>query len=101
MNERDGRRVPYVPTTGDTPVTGNPHQLMPKWAVRAEAPPQAAGLPNRLGESMYRMTQGPKAYQGSGCGVTGRSPRTYGPTTTRASKSGGPAGCMLCGDPQH
>lgn len=100
VKEADGRRVPYVRTTGNTPMTGNPHQPMPTWAVRTEARPQVAERPNRLGESMLWMTQGRKAYQGPGTGLPGRTPRSYGPDTTRPPRPGGPAGCMLCGDPQ-
>lgn len=62
VNEGGGRRVPYELTTVYSSMTGNPHQPMPTWAVRAEAPPHIAGRPNRFGESMFRLTQGPKAY---------------------------------------
>ncbi|GAB0497902.1 hypothetical protein MMPV_009239 [Pyropia vietnamensis] len=54
VREDDGRRTPYVRTTGYTPLPGNGHQPMPTWAVRAEAPPQVPGRPGRLGESMFR-----------------------------------------------
>lgn len=48
VNEGDGRRVLYVRTTGYTPGTGHPDQPMPTRALRAEAPPQVTGRPNRL-----------------------------------------------------
>lgn len=38
VNEGDGRRFPYVRTTGYTPMTDNTHQRMPTWAVREEPP---------------------------------------------------------------
>lgn len=101
VNEGGGRRVPYVRTIGYSPMKGNPHQPMLTWAVRREAPPQIAGRPKRLGESMFRLTQGPKAYQGTGSRAPDASTRSYGPTPTRPAGSAGSSGCMLCGDPQH
>lgn len=100
VNEGEGRRVPYVRTTGYTPVTGNPYQPMPTWAVRTETPPAVAGRTGRLGESMFRMAPGPKAFQGGNPrpGIGGSRP--YGQAAARPATPG-PAGCMLCGDPQH
>lgn len=101
VNETDGRRAPYVQTTGYTPMSENSRQPMPTWAVRAEAPPQVADRPYRLREYMFLMTQGPKAYHGPGNGLPGRTPRSCGPATMRPPGPGGPAGCMLCKYPQH
>lgn len=101
VSEGTGRRVPYVRTTGYSPVTGNPHQPLPTWAVRTEAPPQIAGRPNRLGESMFRLTQGPKAYQGAGTRAPEGGNRSYGATPMRTQAGTGTSACMLCGDPHH
>lgn len=101
VNNGGGRRVPYVRTTGYFPMTGNPHQPMATWAVRTEAAPQIAGRPNRLGESMFGLPQGPKAYQGAGSPIPDASTQGYGTTPARPGVPAVSSGCILFGDPQH
>ena len=101
VTEGGGRRVPYVRTTGYTPITGSPYQPMPTWAVRTEPSPPVTGRPGRLGESMFRMAPGPKAFQ-AGTGRPGMgNTRPYGQAATRSPVGTGSTGCMLCGDTQH
>lgn len=101
VNEGDGRRVPYIRTTGYTPIMGNPHQPMPTWAVRWETPPQVAGRPNCLGECKFRMAPGPKAYQAAGTLEPGTTPCSYGSAMLRPPCMKGTPRGMLCGDPQQ
>lgn len=56
-----GTRAPYVRTTGFTPVTASSYHTPPTWAVPTE--PRTGGPAHRLGESMFRLPQPPRAFQ--------------------------------------